>query len=53
MDREDALIVFQEHIRACEEEYERDREAAEARRRRQERKNRESFSALMVELHHK
>lgn len=43
MDKEDALICFEEHIRALEREEEEERERARLRERRQQRKNREAF----------
>lgn len=46
MDKEDALICFEEHIRALEREEEEERERARLRERRQQRKNREAFQVL-------
>lgn len=43
MDKEDALIVFEEHIRQLEQEEEEEKEREQIRIRRQQRKNRESF----------
>ena len=40
MDKEDALIVFEEHIRQLEGEEEEDKENIKKREKRQERKNR-------------
>lgn len=51
MDKEDALIVFEDHIRELEKEEEEDKEREKRRRKRQERKNRDNFSALLDELH--
>ncbi|XP_065211414.1 pre-mRNA-processing factor 40 homolog B isoform X2 [Planococcus citri] len=51
MDKEDALIVFEDHIRELEKEEEEDREREKRRRKRQERKNRDNFSSLLDELH--
>uniref|UniRef100_A0A915PIK2 FF domain-containing protein n=1 Tax=Setaria digitata TaxID=48799 RepID=A0A915PIK2_9BILA len=51
MDKEDALIVFEEHIRTAEKHYLKERDMEERRRRRQERKIREAFQAYLVELH--
>lgn len=44
MDKEDALSVFESHIRELEKEEEEDREREKRRRKRQERKNRDNFS---------
>lgn len=43
MDKEDALIVFEEHIRVLEKEEEEDKEREKRRKKRQERKNRDNF----------
>nr|XP_040136625.1 pre-mRNA-processing factor 40 homolog B isoform X17 [Ictidomys tridecemlineatus] len=51
MDKEDALICFEEHIRALEREEEEERERARLRERRQQRKNREAFQTFLDELH--
>lgn len=51
MDKEDALICFEEHIRALEREEEEERERARLRERRQQRKNREAFQSFLDELH--
>ncbi|MCP9259248.1 hypothetical protein DINM_002208 [Dirofilaria immitis] len=51
MDKEDALIVFEEHIRTAEKHYLREKDMEERRRRRQERKIREAFQVYLVELH--
>ncbi|XP_066564270.1 pre-mRNA-processing factor 40 homolog B [Amia ocellicauda] len=51
MDKEDALICFEEHIRALEKEEEEDKEKSRLRDRRQQRKNREAFQAFLDELH--
>ncbi|VDK67882.1 unnamed protein product [Litomosoides sigmodontis] len=51
MDKEDALIVFEEHIRTAEKHYLKEKDMEERRRRRQERKIREAFQAYLVELH--
>ncbi|XP_023442567.1 pre-mRNA-processing factor 40 homolog B isoform X3 [Dasypus novemcinctus] len=51
MDKEDALICFEEHIRALEKEEEEERERARLRERRQQRKNREAFQTFLDELH--
>ncbi|BES92767.1 FF domain [Nesidiocoris tenuis] len=51
MDKEDALIVFEEHIRELEKEEEEEREKEKKRRKRQQRKNRDAFGILLNELH--
>ncbi|KAK1151156.1 hypothetical protein AOXY_G33183 [Acipenser oxyrinchus oxyrinchus] len=51
MDKEDALICFEEHVRTLEKEEEEDREKTRLRERRQQRKNREYFQAFLDELH--
>lgn len=51
MDKEDALIVFEEHIRELEKEHEEDMEKRRRLIKRQERKDRESFLTLLDELH--
>ncbi|XP_060666635.1 pre-mRNA-processing factor 40 homolog A [Drosophila nasuta] len=51
MDKEDALIVFEEHIRTLEKEEEEDREREKKRLKRQQRKNRDGFLALLDSLH--
>ncbi|XP_048346195.1 pre-mRNA-processing factor 40 homolog B isoform X2 [Sphaerodactylus townsendi] len=51
MDKEDALICFEEHIRTLEREEEEERECGRLRERRQQRKNREAFQAFLDELH--
>lgn len=43
MDKEDALIVFEDHIRELEKEVEEEKEAEKRRRKRLQRKNREAF----------
>lgn len=50
MDKLDALIVFEDHIRALEQEEEDERAVEKKRQRRFQRKNRESFLALLDEL---
>lgn len=44
MDKEDALVVFEEHIRELEKEEEEDRDREKRRKKRLERKNRDNFS---------
>jgi pre-mRNA-processing factor 40 len=51
MDKEDALIVFEEHIRSLEKEHSDDMEKKKRWQRRQERKNRDSFLCMLDELH--
>jgi len=43
MDKEDALIVFEKHIKDLEREEEEEREQEKKRKRRMERKNRDAF----------
>ena len=49
MDKEDALLVFEKHIKELEREEEEEREQEKKRKRRLERKNRDGFivSSLM------
>jgi pre-mRNA-processing factor 40 len=51
MDKEDALIVFEEHIRALEIEEAEERENEKRRQKRLQRKNRDNFLALLDSLH--
>lgn len=51
MDKEDALIVFEEHIRAQEVEDVEDREVEKRRQKRLQRKNRDNFLTLLDALH--
>ncbi|XP_053327677.1 pre-mRNA-processing factor 40 homolog A isoform X2 [Spea bombifrons] len=51
MDKEDALICFEEHIRALEKEEEEEKQKSLLRERRRQRKNRESFQVFLDELH--
>ncbi|XP_064614415.1 LOW QUALITY PROTEIN: pre-mRNA-processing factor 40 homolog A-like [Liolophura sinensis] len=51
MDKEDALICFEDHIRLLEAEYDDEKEQQRRRLKRQQRKNREAFCALLEELH--
>lgn len=51
MDKEDALLVFEEHIRQLEKEEEAERERERKRQKRQQRKNRDAFVMLLDELH--
>ncbi|EFX69363.1 hypothetical protein DAPPUDRAFT_329118 [Daphnia pulex] len=51
MDKEDALVVFEQHIRELEHEEEEERERGKRRIKRLQRKNRDSFLNLLDELH--
>ncbi|CAG4971484.1 unnamed protein product [Parnassius apollo] len=51
MDKEDALIVFEQHIRNLEAEYLQEKEQIKKRNKRQQRKNRDNFLALLDSLH--
>uniref|UniRef100_A0A914HUA2 FF domain-containing protein n=1 Tax=Globodera rostochiensis TaxID=31243 RepID=A0A914HUA2_GLORO len=51
MDKEDALVVFQKHIKLSEEQYVKEKQLDAKRIKRQERKTRESFMQLLHELH--
>ncbi|XP_031341776.1 pre-mRNA-processing factor 40 homolog A-like isoform X2 [Photinus pyralis] len=51
MDKEDALIVFEEHIRQLEKDEVEDKEREKRRFKRQCRKNRDQFLALLDALH--
>jgi pre-mRNA-processing factor 40 len=51
MDKEDALIVFEKHIKELEKEEEDERDQDKKRKRRIERKNRDAFIKLLDELH--
>lgn len=51
MDKEDALIVFEEHIRVLEKEELDEREREKKRTKRQCRKNRDQFLELLNSLH--
>ncbi|XP_067627291.1 pre-mRNA-processing factor 40 homolog A [Eurosta solidaginis] len=51
MDKEDALIVFEEHIRSLEKEEEEEREREKKRLKRQQRKNRDAFLSLLDAQH--
>ncbi|CAB3223600.1 unnamed protein product [Arctia plantaginis] len=51
MDKEDALIVFEQHIRNLEAEYLQEREQVKKRNKRQQRKNRDNFLVLLDSLH--
>ncbi|KAK9876064.1 hypothetical protein WA026_011173 [Henosepilachna vigintioctopunctata] len=51
MDKEDALIAFEEHIRALEKEQAEDKDREKKRVKRQYRKNRDRFLTLLDYLH--
>uniref|UniRef100_A0AAR2LDY3 Pre-mRNA-processing factor 40 homolog A n=1 Tax=Pygocentrus nattereri TaxID=42514 RepID=A0AAR2LDY3_PYGNA len=51
MDKEDALICFEEHIRTLEKEEEEEKQKGLLRERRRQRKNREAFQKFLDELH--
>lgn len=51
MDKEDALIVFEEHIRVLEKDQQEEKERDKRRQKRQCRKNRDQFLALLDHLH--
>jgi len=51
MDKEDALVCFEDHIRLLETENDDEKERDRRRLKRNQRKNRESFVVLLDELH--
>ncbi|XP_013187253.1 pre-mRNA-processing factor 40 homolog A [Amyelois transitella] len=51
MDKEDALIVFEQHIKNLETEYLQEREQIKKKNKRLQRKNRDNFLALLDSLH--
>lgn len=51
MDKEDALVVFEQHIRDMEREEVEEKERERRRTKRQQRKNRDQFLALLDSLH--
>ncbi len=51
MDKEDALICFEEHIRALEKEEEEEKQKTLLRERRRQRKNREAFQVTHTHTH--
>lgn len=51
MDKEDALVVFEDHIRALEKEEEEERRREKCRVYRSQRKNREAFISLLDHMH--
>lgn len=48
MDKEDALIVFEDHIRELEKEEEEEKEREKKRIKRQQRKNRDNFGVRHI-----
>lgn len=52
MDKEDALICFEEHIRALEKEEEEEKQKTLLRERRRQRKNREAFQVRTKTYNH-
>lgn len=50
MDKIDALVRFEEHIRVLEQEYEGEKEQVRRRQKRQQRKNREGFLVCSQKL---
>lgn len=50
MEKEDALTVFQDHIRELEKEEEHDKERERRRRKQQERKNRDNFGVRFISI---
>lgn len=51
LDKEDALVRFEEHIRMLEREHDEEREREKRKQKRTQRKNREAFMVLLTELH--
>merc|ERR1719330_1271039 len=51
MDKEDALITFEDHIRELEKEWEQERDKEKKRTKRLQRKNRDAIVAVLEELH--
>lgn len=51
MEKEDALTVFQDHIRELEKEEEHDKERERRRRKQQERKNRDNFGVCILKTY--
>lgn len=50
MDKEDALICFEDHIRMLEQEYDDEKERDRRRLRRKQRKNRDAFIVWIAAL---
>merc|ERR1712079_630571 len=51
MDKEDALVTFEEHIRELEKEWEQERDKEKKRNKRLQRKNRDAMNGVLDELH--
>lgn len=51
LDKEDALISFEEHICVLEQQHDEERERERRKQKRVQRKNREAFIVLLDELH--
>merc|ERR550534_3656613 len=51
MDKEDALITFEDHIRELEKEWDQERDKEKKRTKRLQRKNRDAMNAVLDELH--
>merc|ERR1712066_786891 len=51
MDKEDALIAFEDHIRELEKEWEMERDKEKKRTKRLQRKNRDAMNTVLDELH--
>lgn len=51
MDKEDALVIFTEHVRQLEQDEEEEKRNEKKRSLRQKRKNREKFEEFLGELH--
>ena len=51
LDKEDALIRFEEHIRSLERDHDEEKEREKRKLKRTQRKNREAFLVLLDELH--
>ena len=51
MDKEDALVTFEDHIRELEKEWEMERDKEKKRTKRLQRKNRDAMNGVLDELH--
>lgn len=51
LDKEDALVCFEEHICMLEQEHDEEKERERRKQKRIQRKNREAFIVLLDELH--
>merc|ERR1712228_869937 len=51
MDKEDALVAFEDHIRELEKEEEQEKDKEKKRTKRLQRKNRDAMNAVLDELH--